>query len=115
MGNVAQKREALEQGTIIKNVHFFNQVEGLSEQTISLLNSKIMQVTEQYNERMAKLNARNYELFEQFNKLKILTGESFQELNIETLLKKAIFISTDAREIWDILNKESPGFFTSCI
>ena len=64
---------------------------------------------------MINLNNRNYQLFEQYNKLKIITGDSFQELGIENVVKKAIYIANDPREIWDTFNNDTPGFFTKCI
>ena len=35
---------------------------------------------------MIKLNARNYELLEKFNKLKMLTGDKYLELNVEKIV-----------------------------
>ena len=75
--SIQKRRETKDLGFIIRNVHNFDQTKGLDPQTKELLNSKIDQVTEMYNQRMTNLNNRNYQLFEQYNKLKIITGDSF--------------------------------------
>ena len=45
----------------------------------------------------------------------MLTGDTFKELGLENIVKKAVFISNNEREIWNLFNKETPGFFTKCI
>ena len=34
---------------------------------------------------------------------------------MQNIVKEAIYIASDPREIWDEFNADTPGFFTKCI
>jgi hypothetical protein len=64
---------------------------------------------------MLVLNTRNNELRKEYNKLKILTGDAYQELNPYNLVKKLMLVTRNPEVLWDLFNNEKHGFFSECI